>query len=205
MYCMVFCSCSPFFSFFCFFFLMIRRPPRSTLSSSSAASDVYKRQFQYLPLSATIDNQIFCMHGGLSPSIETLDQIKKLNRLQDVPHEGPICDLLWSDPDDSKKGWGISPRGAGWTWGPDITDKFLQANNLKQIARAHQLVMDGYNQNHNKKVITLFSCPNYCYRCGNQAAIMEIDENLNSNYIQYDPAPETDLPQVTRRVPEYFL
>ena len=60
--------------------------------------------------------QIFCLHGGLSPSIDTLDHIRALDRLQEVPHEGPMCDLLWSDPDD-RGGWGISPRGAGYTFG----------------------------------------------------------------------------------------
>ena len=43
-----------------------------------------------------------------------------LNRGQEVPHEGPMCDLLWSDPDD-RCGWGISPRGAGYTQ-PSISD-----------------------------------------------------------------------------------
>ena len=65
--------------------------------------------FDYLPLTALVDGQIFCLHGGLSPSIDTLDHIRALDRLQEVPHEGPMCDLLWSDPDD-RGGWGISPR-----------------------------------------------------------------------------------------------
>lgn len=56
--------------------------------------------FDYLPLTALVDGQIFCLHGGLSPSIDTLDHIRALDRLQEVPHEGPMCDLLWSDPDD---------------------------------------------------------------------------------------------------------
>ncbi|KAG5841405.1 hypothetical protein ANANG_G00199160 [Anguilla anguilla] len=71
--------------------------------------------FDYLPLTALVDGQIFCLHGGLSPSIDTLDHIRALDRLQEVPHEGPMCDLLWSDPDD-RGGWGISPRGAGYTF-----------------------------------------------------------------------------------------
>ena len=70
----------------------------------------------YFIFTALVDGQIFCLHGGLSPSIDTLDHIRALDRLQEVPHEGPMCDLLWSDPDD-RGGWGISPRGAGYTFG----------------------------------------------------------------------------------------
>lgn len=61
-----------------------------------------------------------------------------------VPHEGPMCDLLWSDPDD-RCGWGISPRGAGYTFGQDIAAQFNHTNGLSLISRAHQLVMEGYN------------------------------------------------------------
>ena len=98
--------------------------------------------FYYLPLTALIEGQFFCLHGGLSPTMENLDAIRQLNRFQDVPHDGPMCDLLWSDPDDTKQGWGVSPRGAGWSWGADITEKFVYNNKLKLIARAHQLVME---------------------------------------------------------------
>jgi diadenosine tetraphosphatase ApaH/serine/threonine PP2A family protein phosphatase len=55
--------------------------------------------FDCLPLGALVDSQIFCVHGGLSPSIDSLDQVQQLPR-EEVPHEGPMCDLLWSDPDD---------------------------------------------------------------------------------------------------------
>lgn len=88
-----------------------------------------------------------------------------------------MCDLLWSDPDD-RCGWGISPRGAGYTFGQDISEAFNHNNGLTLVARAHQLVMEGYNWSQDRNVVTIFSAPNYCYRCGNQAAIMEIDEKL---------------------------
>jgi serine/threonine-protein phosphatase 2A catalytic subunit len=77
----------------------------------------------------------------LSPSIETLDYIRGLNRVQEVPHDGPMCDLLWSDPDE-RSGWGTSPRGAGYVFGEDISKAFNQKNGLRLIARAHQLVME---------------------------------------------------------------
>ena len=77
--------------------------------------------FDYLPLTAVVENQIFCLHGGLSPSLDTLNQIKQIERICDVPHEGPMCDLLWSDPDE-KPGWGVSPRGAGYIFGQDVAE-----------------------------------------------------------------------------------
>ena len=89
-----------------------------------------------------LSSQIFCLHGGLSPSIDTLDHVRAIDRVQEVPHEGPMCDLLWSDPDD-RCGWGISPRGAGYTFGQDISEAFNHNNGLTLVARAHQLVMEG--------------------------------------------------------------
>lgn len=138
--------------------------------------NAFTQLFDYLPLAALIDNTIFCPHAGLSPSVETLDHIRQLSRTQEVPHDGPMCDLLWSDPDD-RSGWGISPRGAGFTFGRDISTQFIHRNGLQLIARAHQLVMEGYQWAQENKVVTIFSAPNYCYRCNNQAAILEIDEH----------------------------
>ena len=129
--------------------------------------------FDYLPLAAIIDNDIICMHGGLSPSIERTDELIVMDRIQETPHEGPMADIMWSDPED-KMGWGISGRGCGHIWGPDISSFFLYTNDLKFISRAHQLVMNGYAWSHDRQVLTLFSAPNYCYRCGNEAAIMQV-------------------------------
>ncbi|XP_074565143.1 serine/threonine-protein phosphatase PP2A-2 catalytic subunit-like [Curcuma longa] len=160
--------------------------------------------FDYFPLTALVESEIFCLHGGLSPSIETLDGIRSFDRVQEVPHEGAMCDLLWSDPDD-RCGWGISPRGAGYTFGQDISEQFNHTNNLKLIARAHQLVMEGYNWGHDQKVVTIFSAPNYCYRCGNMASILEVDDCKGHTFIQFEPAPRRGEPDVTRRTPDYFL
>jgi serine/threonine-protein phosphatase 2A catalytic subunit len=125
-----------------------------------------------------------------------------------------------SDPDD-RGGWGISPRGAGYTFGQDISETFNHTNGLQLVSRAHQLVMEGtnnfflfifrfvyclgYNWSHDKNVVTIFSAPNYCYRCGNQAAIMELDDSLKYSFLQFDPAPRRGEIQVTRKIPDYFL
>ena len=83
--------------------------------------------FNYIPLTGLVENQIFCLHGGLSPFINTLDQILKIDRVQEVPNEGPMCDLLWSDPED-RLGFELSPRGAGYVFGDDITKQFHETN-----------------------------------------------------------------------------
>ena len=106
--------------------------------------------------------------------------------------------LALERPDD-RIGWGISPRGAGYTFGQDISEMFNHTNGLTLVCRAHQLVMDGFAWTHDKNVVTLFSAPNYCYRCGNQAAIMEIDEHMKYTFLQFDPAPRRGKPEVTRR------
>lgn len=159
--------------------------------------------FDYLPLTAVVDNQIFCLHGGLSPNADTLDHVRAIDRIQEVPHEGPMCDFLWSDP-DARQGWNVSPRGAGFTFGQDVSEHFNLLNGLNLIARAHQLIMEGYAWTHEENVVTVFSAPNYCYRCGNQAAILEFDDNLNYTFLQFMPAPRDEDPQVRRIVPDAF-
>ncbi len=161
--------------------------------------------FDYLSLSALIEGKIFCVHGGLSPSITTLDQIRTIDRKQEIPHDGSMCDLMWSDPEDID-GWGLSPRGAGYLFGGDITTQFNSTNKVELIARAHQLVMEGYKYMFNESLVTVWSAPNYCYRCGNVAAILELDEHLSRSFKIFDAAPqETRGVPAKKPPPDYFL
>ncbi|WKX98482.1 hypothetical protein Q1695_013846 [Nippostrongylus brasiliensis] len=162
--------------------------------------------FDYLSLSAVIDGKAFCVHGGLSPSIQTLDQIRVIDRKQEVPHDGPMCDLLWSDPEDSSVGWGMSPRGAGYLFGADVVKTFCDTNGVDLICRAHQLVMEGYKWHFNDSVLTVWSAPNYCYRCGNVAAILELDEQLNKEFTIFEAAPQENRGAPAKKPqPDYFL
>lgn len=162
--------------------------------------------FDYLSLGALIDDSILCVHGGLSPTISTLDQIRLLNRKQEVPHDGPMCDLLWSDPDDIE-GWGLSPRGAGFLFGGNIVKQFNHTNKLSLICRAHQLVMEGYKYMfEGNSLATVWSAPNYCYRCGNVAAILELDESCQPKFKIFKAAPQgvRSIP-AKKPAPNYFL
>lgn len=129
--------------------------------------------------SSSSTGAVLCIHGGLSPLVDTIDKIRLIDRKQEVPHEGAMCDLLWSDPDEIE-GWGLSPRGAGFLFGADIVKHFSYKNDLSLIARAHQLVMEGYKEMFDGGIVTVWSAPNYCYRCGNVAAILELDEDTSS-------------------------
>ncbi|KAJ3439488.1 serine/threonine-protein phosphatase pp2a-4 catalytic subunit [Anaeramoeba flamelloides] len=165
---------------------------------------LFTKLFDYLPIGALIENEILCIHGGLSPTLKKITQIESLNRFQEIPNEGAMCDLMWSDPDE-RDGWGNSPRGAGYTFGKDISEKFNKRNGTKLTARAHQLVMEGYNLTHNENIVTLFTAPNYCMRCGNKGALMNIDDKLNRTFIQFETSPETNDMVVSERPPEYLL
>ncbi|KAI8992746.1 Metallo-dependent phosphatase [Trametes punicea] len=147
--------------------------------------------FDYLNLAAIIDGETLCVHGGLSPDIRTLDQIRVLSRAQEIPHEGAFCDLMWSDPDDVEN-WAVSPRGAGWLFGGSVTREFNHVNSLRLIARAHQLVQEGYKYMFDEQLVTVWSAPNYCYRCGNLASILTVGENGERTFTVYDAAPENE-------------
>jgi serine/threonine-protein phosphatase 6 catalytic subunit len=160
--------------------------------------------FDYLTLSALIEGRVLCVHGGLSPDIRTLDQIRTIDRVCEIPHEGPFCDLMWSDPEDIED-WAISPRGAGWLFGKKVTAEFNQINGLDLICRAHQLVQEGLKYMFpDKSLVTVWSAPNYCYRCGNVASILIFDEKLNRDVRYFTETVENSTMMAPRNTARYF-
>ncbi|CAM8892869.1 unnamed protein product [Rhodiola kirilowii] len=138
----------------------------------------FTESFNCLPVAALIDDKILCMHGGLSPDLMSLDQIRNLPRPTAIPDSGLLCDLLWSDPSREVNGWGINDRGVSYTFGHDEVSDFLNKHDLDLVCRAHQVVEDGYEFFADRQVVTIFSAPNYCGEFDNAGALMTVDENL---------------------------
>ncbi|KAJ8752509.1 hypothetical protein K2173_004797 [Erythroxylum novogranatense] len=134
--------------------------------------------FNCLPVAALVDEKILCMHGGLSPEMETLDQIKEISRPTEIPDNGLLCDILWSDPDPKVEGWADSDRGVSWTFGPDKVAEFIEKNDLDLICRGHQVVEDGYEFFAKRRLVTIFSAPNYGGEFDNAGALLSVDESL---------------------------
>lgn len=161
--------------------------------------------FDFLILAAIIDDRYFCVHGGLSPMVNTLDDINAINRRLEIPRDGPMSELLWSDPEEID-GWSMSPRGAGYLFGADQVAQFNHKNKIDVICRAHQLVMEGYKWMFDNSIVTVWSAPNYCYRCGNVAAIMKLDEHLKYTFTIFKEAPAEERGNPTKKAPaDYFL
>jgi len=138
--------------------------------------------FDCMPLAAIISDKIFCVHGGLSPELTSLEQIENIHRPMDLPEEGLACDLLWSDPEPEISGWGESDRGVSYLFGTDIVTEFLQTHDLDLIVRAHQVVEDGFQFFDGRKLVTIFSAPNYCGEFDNCGATMIVDRHLKCRF-----------------------
>ncbi|KAH0860021.1 hypothetical protein HID58_088282 [Brassica napus] len=149
---------------------------------------VFTDSFNCLPVAAVIDDKILCMHGGLSPDLTNVEQIKTMKRPTDVPDSGLLCDLLWSDPSKDVKGWGMNDRGVSYTFGPDKVAEFLIKNDMDLICRAHQVVEDGYEFFADRQLVTIFSAPNYCGEFDNAGAMMSVDESLMCSFQILKPA-----------------
>uniref|UniRef100_A0A2S2PWZ9 Serine/threonine-protein phosphatase n=1 Tax=Sipha flava TaxID=143950 RepID=A0A2S2PWZ9_9HEMI len=139
--------------------------------------------FNCLPVAAIIEEKIFCCHGGLSPDLQSIEQIRRIVRPIDVPEQGLLCDLLWSDPDKDTRGWVKNDdRGVSYKFGTEIVSKFLHKHDFDLICRAHQVVEDGYEFFAKRQLVTLFSAPNYCGEFDNAGAMMSVDETLMCSF-----------------------
>ncbi|OHS92735.1 Ser/Thr protein phosphatase [Tritrichomonas foetus] len=154
--------------------------------------------FNSLPIGVLIEdssnNQILCVHGGLSPNISTLKEIEDIKR-PFAPVDGePSFDLLWTDPSEEVEDFGPSPRGSSFIFGVKPTKKFLEENNLKLIVRAHQMMPEGYGYNLGEEsgILTVFSASDYS-NGKNKGGFMIIDENAQIHLNNYSPLDKNEL------------
>lgn len=161
--------------------------------------------FDHLPVAAVVGEKVFCVHGGLSPKIKRLDQINSIDRFMEIPAEGPFCDMMWSDPDDIEY-WQTNRRGAGYLFGAEVVNQFNHLNGLDLIARAHQLVNEGYKYWFaNENLATVWSAPNYCYRCGNVASILQVSPTLELNFEIFRAVEDSKKVSEISKFMPYFL
>lgn len=154
---------------------------------SQKAWDAANKVLHVLPIAAIIGNEIFCVHGGLSPNLTKLSQIEHIERPCAIPSEGLLCDLLWADPNPDKHegGWMNNHlRLCSYFYGPDVAHEFLDAHNFRFMVRAHQVVDRGYEW-YTDRVLTLFSAPNYVGVMDNDAAILEVTGNMGLHLHTY--------------------
>lgn len=156
------------------------------LSSFTGGHKIWKSfidVFNTLPIAATINDKIFCIHGGLSPDLHDLNQIEELKRPTDIPDKGLLADLLWSDPDPlikqfSMKNWPKNDRGVSYCFGRKHVDYWCSKFNIDLIVRGHMVVEDGYEFFNKRKLVTVFLAPNYCGEFNNYGAVMSVDKSL---------------------------
>ncbi|KAL7718788.1 Serine/threonine-protein phosphatase [Entamoeba marina] len=138
--------------------------------------------FNVIPFGALINNKIFCIHGGLSPQLQTINQIKQITRPVDIPDQGIICDLVWADPVETN-GFSESTRGTGCFYGFDVLESFLNNNDLQMLIRGHEMV-DGFYVS-DGICVTLFSAPHYCGSINNNGAYLSITKDLEINFYKF--------------------
>ena len=146
----------------------------------------FSELFNMMPIAAVIENSIFCVHGGLSPELTSIDQIRNIIRPTDVPDYGLLTDLLWSNPEKGVDGFEEEGgRGFTYVFGENAVEKFLTKNNFSLMVRAHQVVEDGYEYFASRKLVTLFSAPNYWGEFENYGGVMKVDDSLDIDFTTF--------------------
>ncbi|CAK8676635.1 serine/threonine-protein phosphatase 5-like [Clavelina lepadiformis] len=156
--------------------------------------EFFSEVFNWLPLAYCVNGKVLIMHGGLCEEDGiTLNDLRSIDRNRQPPESGTMCDLLWSDP-QMQQGRGRSKRGVSCQFGPDITSKFLQDNGLDYVIRSHEVKHEGYEEQHNGKLITIFSAPNYCDQMGNKGAFITLEApHLKPKFTQFQAVKHPEI------------
>lgn len=155
--------------------------------------------FNTLPIAAIIAQKIFCVHGGLSPVLNSMDEVRNIRRPTDVPDFGLLNDLLWSDPTDSPNEWEDNERGVSYCFNQIAINKFLAKFQFDLVVRAHMVVEDGYEFFNDRSLVTVFSAPNYCGEFDNWGAVMSVSEELLCSFELLDPLDSIALKSLMKK------
>lgn len=155
--------------------------------------------FNTLPIAAVVAQKIFCVHGGLSPSLSSMSEIRSIARPTDVPDYGLINDLLWSDPADTQNEWEDNERGVSYCFSKVAINKFLTKFSFDLVCRAHMVVEDGYEFFNDRSLVTVFSAPNYCGEFDNWGAVMSVSEELLCSFELLKPLDSAALKQEMKK------
>ena len=174
------------------------RTADSPFASGEALWKAFNGVFQWLPLCASVGNRIFCVHGGLSPKLNRLQDLHAIDRstLAAVPNDGLVCDLLWSDPDRNEMEWGENERGCSYTFGPKIVQQFCDTHGFDLVCRAHQVMDHGYEFFCNRKLATVFTASNYCGDYGNRGSVLHVDPQMCCSLVILLPNNEISVQDV---------
>jgi protein phosphatase len=159
----------------------------------------FVRAFSQLPLAARISSSIFCVHGGLHPDFQRVEQIRCIRRPLPIFYDKVSEALLWSDPMLDYPGFSPSERGMGLRFGEDVFSTFLQTNKLQYFVRGHQCVKTGVERSFHDRLITVFSASNYCGHSQNQAGILIVLPGLRLKEVRYVPLPYISRPKRLER------
>eukprot|EP00898_Chlorokybus_atmophyticus_P000400 jgi/Chlat1/1360/Chrsp119S01780 len=155
--------------------------------------NLFAEVFRTLPLGFVLNTRVLVVHGGLfSKDGVKLDDLRAIDRFQEPPDEGLMCELLWSDP-QTAPGRSPSKRGVGIAFGPDVTKRFLEENGLELIVRSHEVKHGGYEVEHDGKLITIFSAPNYCDQMGNMGAFIRFQSDMVPHFTQFAAVPHPTM------------
>lgn len=165
--------------------------------------------FNCLPIASIVADKIFCVHGGLSPNLQHMDDIRAIARPTDVPDYGLLNDLLWSDPADMDADWESNERGVSYCFGKKVIVDFLARHDFDLVCRAHMVVEDGYEFYNDRLLVTVFSAPNvsltfhlsrckanlnqYCGEFDNWGAVMSVSSNLLCSFELLKPLDSSAL------------
>lgn len=143
--------------------------------------------FAFMPLGAILFNKVFCTHGGICPEFSELKQVREIPRPLNDCDDALVNGIIWSDPSFQISDFSQSRRGTGWVFGGAAVAAFLEANSLKMMIRAHEVMDNGCEFAFDGKLLTVFSASNYCGMQGNSAAVAIVRSSEDIETVQMSP------------------